>query len=443
MSRCRCYIVPPHLLRGIADSASNPDHIRHAAAHSLASRERVTIARKDLFTHLTTPRGYFNTSKAPARRRIVPDALLRHVADSDKADETTRSRARRDLEHLQQVLGRVRISQAGLGSTEQKPASDDDKGKDKDPKESFYRAVHDAKHSFDESELPGQLIRSEGEPDVKDKAVNQVFGNIGVVFDFYKEHFNWHSIDNKNMDVISTVHFGENYENAFWDPEKVQMVFGDGGEFLNNFTSCIDVIGHELTHAVTEHTSPLDYFGMPGALNEHISDVVGIMVKQQVQNENAKNADWLIGEDCILPGVKGTALRSMKAPGSAYDDPKLGKDPQVDHMDQYKTMYEDNGGVHIYSGIPNKAFYLASVAFDGYSWEKAGQIWWKTMTSGKIPPKCSFKQFATVTIEVAEEAFGKPAADKVRNAWLEVGVGSSDGGDSKNAPKSSSWCNAL
>jgi Zn-dependent metalloprotease len=101
------------------------------------------------------------------------------------------------------------------------------------------------------------------------------------------------------------------------------MVFGDGDTFLNNFTGCVDVIGHELTHAVTEFTSPLDYWGLPGALNEHISDVFGIMIKQKVQDEDAENADWLIGEDCILPDVKGTALRSMKAPGHAYDDSRF------------------------------------------------------------------------------------------------------------------------
>lgn len=91
-------------------------------------------------------------------------------------------------------------------------------------------------------------------------------------------------------------------------------------------------------------------------------------------------------------------------------------------MDEYKTMFEDNGGVHVYSGIPNKAFYLASVAFGGYSWEKAGKIWWKAMTSDSIPPKCNFKKFAQVTIEVARELEGKEAARIVRKAWREVGV---------------------
>jgi Zn-dependent metalloprotease len=91
-------------------------------------------------------------------------------------------------------------------------------------------------------------------------------------------------------------------------------------------------------------------------------------------------------------------------------------------MAEYTPTSEDNGGVHLYSGIPNRAFYLASVAFGGYSWEKAGQIWWKTMNSGRVPARCTFVQFADVTTEVAEELFGEEAAKIVRNAWNEVGV---------------------
>ncbi|CAI4217450.1 unnamed protein product, partial [Parascedosporium putredinis] len=147
------------------------------------------------------------------------------------------------------------------------------------------------------------------------------------------------------------------------------------------------------------NTSPLLYFGQSGALNEHISDVFGIIVKQVVEKEDAASADWLVGEGCIAPGVKGVALRSMKAPGTAYDDPRFGKDPQPDHFKYYRATFEDNGGVHIYSGIPNKAFYLCSTAFG----------------------ECTFLEFATATITAARSQFGAEAAKVVKNAWKAVG----------------------
>ncbi|WAO85763.1 Hypothetical protein NCS54_00301100 [Fusarium falciforme] len=434
---CRCYIVPPHLLRGIVDSQSNPEHIRKAAQASLAAHDRITSLRKERLAALTTPRGYQNSRPVNFQpQHIIPDALLRHISESDQVDESTRTRARRDLNHLQQILGRVQASQQGESSNQSLGAAADGDADKDSPKDAPYRAIHDAQNSNDESDLPGKLVRSEGQAKAKDKAVNEAYDNVGIVLEFYKKYFKWLSIDNKNMDIISTVHFGKHYENAFWDPEKLQMVFGDGDEFLNNFTGCIDVIGHELTHAVTEHTSPLDYYGQAGALNEHISDVFGIMVKQKVQDEKSDAADWLVGEDCILPGVKGTALRSMKAPGTAYDDPRFGKDPQVAHMKHFKTMFEDNGGVHIFSGIPNKAFHLASVAFGGYSWEKAGKIWWEAMKSGKVPSKCTFKQFADVTVDCAKDLYGESAAKKVKKAWNDVGVTEKD-----SEPVPDNWCN--
>ncbi|KAM6523094.1 hypothetical protein FSOLCH5_003713 [Fusarium solani] len=400
---CCHYIVPPHLLRAIADSEANADKIRYAARRTLAARDAYTKVRAGRMAALAVPRGY-------QRQQIIPPHVLRSLSQSEESEENVRDRAKRDLQHVEGLMQQKLASTASSGTAEL--------AKKSSPK----RSVYDANHITDEADLPGKLVRKEGENKVKDKAVNEAYDNVGIVLDFYKKQFNWNSIDNKNMDVSSSVHFGEEYENAFWDPERLQMVYGDGGEFLNNFTGCIDVIGHELTHAVTEHTSPLDYTGQPGALNEHVSDVFGIMIKQQVQDEKADVADWLIGEDCILPGVKGVALRSMKAPGTAYDDPRFGKDPQPDDMKGYQVMVEDNGGVHIYSGIPNKAFYLASVAFGGYSWEKAGKIWWETMRSGKIAPKCQFKHFADITVETAEELFGKEAAKIVRKAWTDVGV---------------------
>ncbi|KAH7227160.1 metalloprotease [Fusarium redolens] len=400
---CRHFIIPPHLLRAIANSEANTYKIRHAARRTLAARDTYTKVRAERMVALAVPRGY-------QRQQIIPPHILRSLSQSKESEENVRDRAKRDLQHVEGLM------QQKLGSFESSGTAELAK------KSSPKRSVYDANHTTDEADLPGKLVRKEGEDNIQDEAVNEAYENVGIVLNFYNKHFNWHSIDNKKMDVVSSVHFGEEYENAFWDPERLQMVYGDGGEFLNNFTGCIDVIGHELTHAVTEHTSPLDYSGQSGALNEHVSDVFGIMIKQEVQNEKAHDADWLIGEDCILPGVKGVALRSMKAPGTAYNDPRFGTDPQPDNMKDYEITIDDNGGVHIYSGIPNKAFYLASVAFGGYSWEKAGKIWWETMRSGKIAPKCQFKHFADITVEIAEELFGEEAAKIVRKAWTDVGV---------------------
>ncbi|KAJ4266345.1 hypothetical protein NW762_004329 [Fusarium torreyae] len=409
--------VPPYLLRAIAQSQA-PEHVRQTAQASLTHTESFLGRR---VSHQRSQH-----SQHSACRQIVPPHILRNVAESDQADEARRDKAKQGLDHIHDIIGKVRGSQQTIGSA---PNS---------PKKPTYIAVHDIHTSSNEGDLPRELIRDNAEK-VKDKTVNEAYDNVGTVLGFYKKYFEWLSIDNKNMNVISTVHFGKNYENAFWDPEKLQMVFGDGGEFLNNFTGCIDVIGHELTHAVTEHTSPLDYYGQAGALNEYISDVFGIMVKQRVQDEQSDVADWLIGEDCILPGVKGTALRSMKEPGTAYDDPVFGKDPQAAHMKQFKTMFEDNGGVHIFSGIPNHAFYLASVSFGGYSWEKAGKIWWAALKSGKISPKCTFKQFADVTIDCAKELFDSSASKKVKQAWADVGVVDA----TTSSSGSGTWCSIL
>ncbi|KAL7946552.1 hypothetical protein V8C42DRAFT_352687 [Trichoderma barbatum] len=399
----RCYIVPPHLLKAISESSHNSDTVRHAARAALASHHTFTTKRKSHIESVIQSRR--SCRAAPPTRPFVPSAVLRHLSQSEHVDEEARALAARDLEHSLHLESRTK-GREGAG---------------KPQKEAPKRSIYDAEHASSETRLPGKLIRAEGDQEVKDKTVNEAYDNVGTVLEFYKDKFQWNSIDNKNMDVISSVHFGQQYENAFWDSEVRQMVFGDGGEFLNNFAGCIDVIGHELTHAVTEHTSALDYQGQPGALNEHISDVFGIMIKQKVQDEKAEDADWLIGEDCILPGVKGVALRSMKAPGTAYNDPRFGKDPQVDNMKDYVKTYEDNGGVHIYSGIPNKAFYLVAKAFGGYSWEKAGKIWWKTMRSGKVPENCTFLQFADVTVDIANKEFDDNVAKAVRKAWDEVG----------------------
>ena len=177
------------------------------------------------------------------------------------------------------------------------------------------------------------------------------------------------------MRLDSSVHYGHAYDNAFWDG--TQMVYGDGdGKLFERFTLAVDVIGHELTHGVTQSTSQLEYVDQSGALNEAVSDIFGTFVEH---SGKADPADWLIGEGLFTSKVQGVALRSMKAPGTAYDDPVLGKDPQPATMKGYVETTDDDGGVHINSGIPNRAFYLAAVSIGGNAWEKAGQIWYDAL----------------------------------------------------------------
>lgn len=203
------------------------------------------------------------------------------------------------------------------------------------------------------------------------------------------------------------------------------MVFGDGdGEVFQRFTKSLSVIGHELAHGVTQFTAGLAYRNQAGALNESMSDVFGVLVEQYFKKQSASEANWLIGEGLFTNHVQGVALRSMKAPGTAYDDDVLGKDPQPDSMDTYVRTSADNGGVHINSGIPNKAFYVVASELGGNAWEAPGQIWYGTLTSGTLPPACTFGKFARTTLATAEELFGAGSAehDAVRKAWDTVKV---------------------
>src|SRR5262249_54278963 len=148
------------------------------------------------------------------------------------------------------------------------------------------------------------------------------------------------------------------------------------------------------------------YIGQPGALNESISDVFGSLVKQYKLKQTADKADWLIGAGLLGKNVKGKALRSMAEPGTAYDDPVLGKDPQPGNMKDYVQTSEDSGGVHVNSGIPNRAFFLAATKIGGFAWEKAGRIWYDTIRDKSLKPTSTFHQFAHRTVMNAGHLFG-------------------------------------
>ncbi len=285
-------------------------------------------------------------------------------------------------------------------------------------------AIHDADNG---SVLPGRLVRSAGEPEVSDVTVNEAATGITETLALFAD-FGRSSFDDLGATVVATVHYEQDYDNAFWDG--TQLVFGDGdGQVFGRFTKPIDVLGHELAHAVTQYTADLTYQGQSGALNESMSDVFGACMKQRHLGQDAASADWLVGEGIFLPGINGRALRSMPDPGTAYDDPQLGKDPQVGSMSDYVETTDDDGGVHINSGIPNRAFVLAAKAIGGESWSGAGRIWYAALTSG-ISADSDFAAFAAAAVEAAGEH-----AQVVEEAWATVGVAqSSAGGSSPGTP---------
>jgi Zn-dependent metalloprotease len=288
------------------------------------------------------------------------------------------------------------------------------------PEARRQRVIFDTKQT---TQLPGTPVRSEDDPPVKDVAVNEVFDNLGITYDFFFDVFGRQGIDGHGGPLHATVHFGTRYANAFWNG--FQMVFGDGdGKLFERFTGALDIIGHELTHGVTQKEARLRYSNQSGALNESISDVFGSLIKQRARGQQAHEADWLIGVGVFGPTISGEAVRSLKAPGTAYDDKLLGKDPQPAHMAQYVNTVNDSGGVHINSGIPNHAFYLAATTIGGPAWERAGQIWYDTLIDSRLRPTSGFRAFARICSQHAARRFGKASKehDAVRAAWQQVGL---------------------
>jgi len=271
-------------------------------------------------------------------------------------------------------------------------------------------------------------VRAEGDAPTGDPAVDEAYDGSGVTYDLYREVYGRNSIDGNGLRLDSTVHYQKGYDNAFWNGQ--QMVYGDGDEDLpepdrlfNRFTIAIDIISHELTHGVTQYEARLIYWDQPGALNESFSDVFGSLVKQRKLGQAANEADWIIGQGLFTSNVNGQGIRSMKAPGTAYDDPVLGKDPQPAHMKDYKNVSYDNGGVHINSGIPNHAFYVAAMEIGGNAWEKAGQIWYVTLRD-KLKDRSDFQAAANLTYQTAAQLFGAGSVEQqaVRKGWFEVGI---------------------
>jgi Zn-dependent metalloprotease len=339
---------------------------------------------------------------------IVPPHLFERIARSGSPEERAVALDTLSIDHS---IRTVRVQNAALGAQRVRRAVARPGGRGQPD-----RTIYDAQHRTDLHATT--RMRTEGQPPVADASANQAYDGLGDTYRFYWEVLTRDSIDDAGLPLLGEVHFGRDYDNAFWDGER--MMFGDGdGSLFTGFTSALEVIGHELTHGVTGSTINLLYTGQSGALNESISDVFGSLVKQYRLRQTADQADWLIGEGILGPSLHGVALRSMKAPGTAFDG-----DGQPATMSRYVSTTQDNGGVHTNSGIPNRAFYLAASSIGGCAWEKAGRIWYQVSASRAVPQDARFHTYAQATIAAASSLYGAGSteAKAVADAWGQVGV---------------------
>ena len=273
-------------------------------------------------------------------------------------------------------------------------------------------AVYDCKQT---QTLPGSSIPSPATS--KDATCKRAFSETTQVAQFYKQVFKRNSIDNAGMTMLSSVHFGVNFNNAMWNG--TQMLYGDGdGKIFVDFTNGNDVIGHELTHGVTQHSLQLSYTNDAGGLNESISDCFGSMFRQWQANQTVTAADWLIGKDIMgsVAKAKGyTCLRNMANPAD-----KKALAPQPTQYSQVTPGMDP----HYSSGPPNLAFCVACKTAGGKSWETVGQVWYSVLTGSGPHPAMTMKDFANRTRQVAAQMFGtKPAVGAaIDKGWKTVGL---------------------
>jgi len=376
----RCSIVPPYLLRHLADHASEP--VAAAARETLALDRAVRQVREVRQTSLG--RGGVTGGLRPAAEPERPPGLA--------------------------LLPSTRLGREEAAAPSAPAVRD--------------RRVHDAEHG---TVLPGRLVRGEHDPPGADESVDEAHDGLGATWNLLHEAFGRSSLDDAGLPLVASVHYGRRFDNAFWNGQ--QMVLGDGdGEIFRSFTDSVDVLGHELGHGVVQHTLGLVYLGQAGALSESVCDVLGSLIKQHRLGQDVAAADWLIGAEMFTDQVEGVALRSLEAPGTAYDDDRLGADPQPATMDGYVELphdaQNDNGGVHVNSGIPNHAFYRAATAIGGRAWEGAGLVWYDVLTSSGLPRDADFAAFARATADAATKRFGAGSreATAVADAWHQVGL---------------------
>lgn len=340
----------------------------------------------------------------------LPARLLVHAARKAGGEDGDRLMAH--AEHSARLRG-ARVKQAavplGLASARAAPGKE-------------LRRVFDARNG---TKVPGWVARKDGEQPTDDATVNHAYDNVGITLEFFSKVCGRRSLDGRGMRVDSTVHYREGFANAMWNGK--QMLFGDGdGVHILGFAQSLDIVAHELTHAVTQRMVPgglgeshqgkqVSLVGEAGALNESFSDVFASMVKQWHAGEDVEKADWLVGEGVLAPHI-GRAVRSLAEPGNrarTYDD-----DDQPADM----RGFVPGGDSHTNSGIPNRAFYLAATGIGGHSWERTGKIWFEAL--GRLHSQSRFTDVAKATDEAAQRLFGARSRERraIVAAWRKVKV---------------------
>jgi Zn-dependent metalloprotease len=280
--------------------------------------------------------------------------------------------------------------------------------------------------------LPGEKQRDENGAPASDPVINECFDNLGAIRDYYRTVHGRNSIDANGMTLKGCIHYGSAYNNAFWN--SAEMVTGDGDGTLFRSFNLLNVWAHEMTHGVTEYAVPggVDYYGQSGAANESFSDIGGANVESWKMGVKAKDYHWIVGKGIWMPapaGSKGVrdGLRHMLRPGTAYNDPKLGKDRQPGHMKDYVKTSSDNGGVHTNSGIMNRFYAEFAISLDGEDWDSTMGVAAKIFYAARASLTSSRPSFGQIAYWASDACSLFPARekelkDKLKAAADKVGI---------------------
>ncbi|MEU1202690.1 M4 family metallopeptidase [Streptomyces sp. NPDC005813] len=287
--------------------------------------------------------------------------------------------------------------------------------------------VFDARGEESLDTLPA--VRWTGGAPSDDEVTEQAYNGLVAATRLVSEVFGRDRMLATDGPLVAVVHYGRELSYGAWHGTLAAL--GDGYRYFRPFSSGLEVVASVAWHGVKE-MSHFIYEGETGALANAVCDGFGLLAKQYALGQTAEEADWLLGADLLTAEVNGSALRSFKAPGTAYDDEALGKDPQPAHMDDYVHTERDQGGVHINSGIPAHALYLLATSLGGHAWERAGRIWWEALTGDGMREGVLFTDWARLTADAATTRYGEHSEEHqaVLAAWEAVGVPVDSDGDS-------------